>query len=388
MIWGLGLLALGVGFAYALTRKPLYPTAEPSARSGLEDSPLASRSARDRAPSAEPPAGNQDKQTGLYRVRVFVHPKYQGIIKNMKSEATPQATLTEVLKTKMLQNGFSEILVSLNDPTDTDYWTFIARLPKGSPIGFPSGSPLRIESMELIDEPTVQTDEYLSPLLDAGLTQSEVEAIQHALIYDNDEKHLGGFASTLEPEYPLAACLLYIKAKLALARSYGLGADHSRQSSLQSTIDSACSRNLIQALSDKSASLGPEVSSMWARFIPVVNNMSARHCDALMKKLDEVSVSQEMPPVIPNAAIQLAYATKRPELSLVEDRKKIGQKLKIISKVAGEGNQVALQAQNVVSRAEKLLERRSWVQWFRRIEDAKALGQGPPPGSLTRRHVD
>jgi len=50
------------------------------------------------------------------------------------------------------------------------------------------------------------------PVLDAGLSPSEVEAVTYALSREGQPENLLGFASTMEPAFPLAASLLRARA--------------------------------------------------------------------------------------------------------------------------------------------------------------------------------
>lgn len=391
MTLGLGLIILGFfgGVTYALTRKPS-PTSGnwnwnyESPRDRVEYMRTKLEHMTGRPWDIHDVVAGNDK-TSLYRVRVFVDPRYQRIVKDLKRSGSSQSFLTSVLKEKLLKLGFSSVLLATNDPTNTDLWTFLARAPNSPLRKEPDEkTPFRVLSIEPVLEPVIPAKEKHSTVLDNGLSVAEVEAVTHALAYDDDEKHLGGFASTLDPEYPMAAALLYAKAKLAAARSYGLGTGPEKTSDPLSIVDAACSKNVLEALRSHSAPLGQEVVLMWSRYEPVIFAMSAKHCAMFMDRLRSLK-SQDAPKPIPASAIQLAYASKRPELSRVEDRKKIGRKLHVISKAADAGVELAQTAQGSVTRAEKLLERRGWIDWYRRIENVKMSEKGPPPGSLTRR---
>ena len=52
------------------------------------------------------------------------------------------------------------------------------------------------------------------PGLDPGLTEPELFAIRRALVVETNPNHLVGFASSLSPQYPTAASLLYAKSAL------------------------------------------------------------------------------------------------------------------------------------------------------------------------------
>lgn len=51
-------------------------------------------------------------------------------------------------------------------------------------------------------------------VLDPGLTARELSAIRQALVRETNPNHLVGFASTLSPQYPAAASLLFAKSAL------------------------------------------------------------------------------------------------------------------------------------------------------------------------------
>ena len=369
------LVGLGIGLAlfsaYALTRK------SQTASFGAE------------------PLRPVDPKNKLYRLKVVVHPRYQEIVKAqapVDRGVSPQSYLTEVLSEKLRRVGFSEIVLAMNDPTDNRGWTFLARSYDRPVLDtrYQSDPSFRFVSIsDPIAEPLIKT-ETPDTILDKGLTSGEVQAIQHALAYDNDPKHLGGFASTLETDYPLAAVILRIKAKLATARAAGLGQSPLVKDDFEGTVDLVCSRNAVKLFREMTRGLGDSVEKMWTDYEPVTNALTAKHCDTLVRKIQtaktEAANKGPLTP-IPPAAIQLAYAQKRPQLSSVANVRKIVSKMKSISAAAEAGDENGQKAKDVMSRAEKLLERRAWVEWYRRIESVQNAQQekGPAPGSLTRK---
>lgn len=82
------------------------------------------------------------------------------------------------------------------------------------------------------------------------------------------------------------------------------------------------------------------------------------------------------------SAIQLAYATRRPELSLVASKKNLESKLKAIGRAASKGDPDGLLAKAALDRATRLIEMRGWVNWYERIQRATE-DDGRAPGSLT-----
>jgi len=120
--------------------------------------------------------------------------------------------------------GFGDVKLVTTDPTDRGVATIIARWMLSSSEVFDTAE-VRLFQIEAVQEPPGQVktsgDERSYPMLDGGLTEHEADAVRWALMSDDDTKHLGGFASTLEPDFPIASSLLRAKAALANARSMG-----------------------------------------------------------------------------------------------------------------------------------------------------------------------
>lgn len=79
---------------------------------------------------------------------------------------------------------------------------------------------LRLDRTEALPPPS-EVQVVATESLDRGLTAREVEALRHALAEETNPKHLGGFASTFEPDFPIAASLLRAKEALVKRRSIG-----------------------------------------------------------------------------------------------------------------------------------------------------------------------
>ncbi len=137
----------------------------------------------------------------------------------------PSGALTQAdLQSRVESMGFSDTKLVTPDPTDRGVATLITRWMLDSSEVFDTPE-VKLFQLEAVQEPpaAVKTsgDETSHPALDGGLTGQDIEAIKWALISDDDAKHLGGFASTFEPDFPIAASLLRTKAALANARSMG-----------------------------------------------------------------------------------------------------------------------------------------------------------------------
>lgn len=75
--------------------------------------------------------------------------------------------------------------------------------------------------------------------------------------------------------------------------------------------------------------------------------------------------------LLPPAAMQLAFATMRPEQSMVSDKDAAIEKARAIHRLAGEGGDAA-KAKAQFDRAKRALERQKWVDWMRRKRQAES----------------
>lgn len=170
------------------------------------------------SPLALPPDGKVGRFFGLLR---------KGQLYRVWARV-PSETMTQTdLQAKVGQMGFGDFKLITPDPTDRSVATLIARWRLDSSEAFDTPE-VQLFQLQAVEEPpaNVKTsgDESLNPaaiVLDGGLTRQEIEALAWALINDEDAKHLGGFASTFEPDFPIASSLLRAKAALANSRSMG-----------------------------------------------------------------------------------------------------------------------------------------------------------------------
>jgi hypothetical protein len=140
----------------------------------------------------------------------------------------PSGAITQAdLQSRVEHMGFGDTKLVTPDPTDRSVATIITRWMLDSSEVFDTPE-VRLFQLEAVQEPPAnvktsgeQQGSTTHLCLDGGLTSQEVEAIRWALMSDDDAKHLGGFASTFEPDFPIAASLLRAKASLANSRSMG-----------------------------------------------------------------------------------------------------------------------------------------------------------------------
>ncbi len=137
----------------------------------------------------------------------------------------PSGAITQAdLQSRVEHMGFGDVKLVTPDPTDRSVATILARWMLDSSEVFDTPE-VHLFQLQSVEEPPANVKTSGSPethpQLDGGLTSQEVDAVKWALISDDDSKHLGGFASTFEPDFPIAASLLRAKAALANARSMG-----------------------------------------------------------------------------------------------------------------------------------------------------------------------
>jgi len=327
-------------------------------------------------------------QGQLYRFWMRVDPKMQRFMTRSPRSLsmTNEAFLAEAMKPIAMRLGFSEPLLVTHDPTDTSVWCVIARWssPAQEVLSARYVTPLQAIPVE---EPPMGARSSLSrsgghgiTVLDEGLTDDEVWAVTHALSKDDDTKHLGGFATTFEPDYPVTAGLLRVKSMLAAIRSY--------RSPSGSDKTAATSASLIGVLRKASLGLGEGVDRAWDRYDNLP--LGDKDQESLGKAVQALGVAHvkrvrgqgPRPERITPAALQLAFSTRRPQLSLVANPDGIIDKLRAISTAVKAGDPDAKKAQDRIAAATRYLERLQWVEWYKRNASLAQEG-GPAAGSLT-----
>lgn len=332
-------------------------------------------------------------QGQLYRFWMRVDPRMQRFMtRSPRSLAmTNEAFLAEAMKPIAMRLGFSEPLLVTHDPTDTSVWCVIARWSSPAQEILSARYVTPLQAIPVEEPPTggrsslgrtvTATSGPNTTVLDEGLTHDEVWAVTHALSKDDDTKHLGGFATTFEPDYPVTAGLLRVKSMLAAVRSY-------RAPSQKPEDGSASSDSLIGVLRKASDGLGAEVSRSWDRYAGMpLGQKDRQSLGHAVKALGAAHVQRlrgqaPKPERITPAALQFAFSTRRPQLSLVANPDGILEKLKAISAAVKAGDPDAKKAQERIAAATRYLERLQWVEWYKR---SASLGreEGPAPGSLT-----
>lgn len=157
---------------------------------------------------------------GFYRVWARVNPSYMQKVRGSFPGKDQQQQLSADLSKWLEKTGFSPVILAIQDPSESQVWSFLAYWSLSSREAFDAG-PLRLYQVQAVDEPpvTMVPPAEVPEKLDSGLLLDEIMAIQYALAKDVDPKHLTGFASVLSPEFPVAASLLRAKGYLVQANS-------------------------------------------------------------------------------------------------------------------------------------------------------------------------
>lgn len=163
----------------------------------------------------------QLRQGNLYRVWVKLPAEY--ITQLRASAVEGQKALIADIQRQVESYGFAHTLLVTQDPTDNGVATVLTRWDRPEHEVW-DADPVSLFHLESVEEPPAQAMLSIAPVpacLDEGLTPGEVEAIKSALETSVDPKHLTGFASTLEPYFPIAAGLLRAKAGVLVLRNAG-----------------------------------------------------------------------------------------------------------------------------------------------------------------------
>lgn len=172
------------------------------------------------------PSGEPGKFVGrlhkgqLYRIWVRVPIFYSEEVRRSAGADGQKALLADI-RGKVEGYGFKGTMLVTQDPTDNSVFTLVSRWGETDSELYDE-DPARVFMLEEVEEPPVLTTApaaVVPPSLDEGLTAGEIEAVKAALATNSDMKHLAGFATTLEPYFPLAASLLRAKAAMIGARS-------------------------------------------------------------------------------------------------------------------------------------------------------------------------
>jgi hypothetical protein len=140
-------------------------------------------------------------------------------------KVTDQGELERDLSGKVIDLGFSEVLLAGEDPTDPHVWTFLARWGQDGSEGA-NAPPLAVYALEeVLDVPVLDASFPRPPMiLDDDLTSDEAHAVAIALTEETDPVKLEAFSQAMIVDFPLAGMLLRGKAETIRLSSPSSGA--------------------------------------------------------------------------------------------------------------------------------------------------------------------
>jgi hypothetical protein len=356
----------------------------------------------------------------LHRVKVRVPLPFIDYVRRQGGEAGQQNLLSAV-EDHVESVGFDDTLLVMEDPTDATSFSLLTRRTN-EPI---TPDPLlSFRSVEPVEEPPASPNQSTidhPEALDSGLSLDEILMVRQVLLEDMNPRHLNGVAHCFEPFFPIAASLLRTKADLLDVRK-------TPESKTHKPLDQHV-RGRMRALWDRSRSLHKtnispsEMRSLQASRqaietlatqtrIPLkVMRDEVRRAVCLMveEDPDEMPKLARMPkPVVEAArktlvtltdlqtpawrrqlrivdpcrlniivlpdpskdgfvspsAVQLALSTSKPAASGV--LRPIKSPILYDQLLKAGGSERGMKARAQMERANRLLERRRWVDWWRR----------------------
>lgn len=369
---------------------------------------------------------------GMVRLRIRVPLTTQRQLSAMaKPPTTPEAHLTACLKRVVSDVAPARVLLAAHDPTDPETWSFILESSGGK-----LKAPLAVVSMEQVEVPRVDTRIFRHDELDERMTNDEATTVLYALRHDDNPKHLGGLAFTLEDDYPISAALLRAKARLqtlrmAARRKSGPLAPMPELEKAFKALDIPLEPYEHARMSlvgyKMPFKIVPAPEGAVEKFKSIENDDTigdlnrvlgafSRDPKKLGQKSDEVGTAMRVSPItvdaarsmvqvmpgmvvlidpskrklirpltrkpLTMAALQLAHSTRRPILSGVARPEAIKARYNQIGQDKAKGDKDAAEAQALLDRADKALSLRQWIEWYKRIQSVPK-SDGPPPGSLT-----
>lgn len=219
-------------------------------------------------------------ETKHYRLWLDVDPAYTTWWKaHAPSGVTPEAATREDLWERVQKTLHGKVLLVTRDPTSPNVFQVLVRA-QGTYRPAPPVRAVRLQQVQAPPEASAPSRVAgTSSPLDPTLTEEEVEAVRQALVTDRNPKHLGGFAVTLEPDFPIAASLLRAKAMLCDYASHGKRAAPAMQKRKEKLLTEARglfgiefgeARGGLEALQSATAGLGADAARSWEMFADVL----------------------------------------------------------------------------------------------------------------------
>lgn len=366
-----------------------------------------------------PPRANKDRPGQLYRLLVRVP---QGVTGAWRQDLGSQRAMLSRVGQHVAAMGYNSPLLVTQDPSENGYFTVLARRNTASrlsqrPLNAANTVSMSIAGTEAVEEPGRATEEETkAAAFDPGLTPQEAWAVKQAYLYNQNPRHLTGFASALEPFYPVSASLLRAKAQLMEER-VPMDAYHALkflESALtpmpanaatqvhaynfktyanSGTVPRQIARDeLKRAVTDlvdephNSLQGYPQeiqnLARCLVRFAPIhpegLGPWTTRHNLAGMGDatpgvwvVDQAALERAMPyeeedSFVSPSALQMILALQKPVWSKVNDKTRLQEVFAALAPDSGAPNDDKIKTRNQLERALRAIERQRWVGWYQR----------------------
>jgi hypothetical protein len=305
--------------------------------------------------------------------------------------------------------GMTDVRLVMQDPTDPSRITLIGRKARSATRDM-GQSPIVIEKYQEVEDPPTWPAVHALAIsgdglpVETGLSDDEARAVAVALASERNPRHLEGFAHTLDPFFPVAASLLRRQAILvepgADVRpdegSVDLAAVGRARASLKSGLPTELLnieiKRAASALSqgETPTNIPMGILDLGAKTLRKTHTCLAALADsptgeprgmgqspigtrAPVYVVDVEAMTLAAPPTgkedfVSPTSLQLALAAGKPKVSGVarfEKARSLFAELET-GNVPPEDRMQLLLARSMLEKAQRALERRRWVEWYRK----------------------
>lgn len=353
-----------------------------------------------RATATNPGASGQ-----LHSVEVSVPSDYVAALRvqgDANGQRAGQKLVLQDIGDRLATMGWQKPLLVTQDPTEPSRFTALTRV---------GGPPTRqddvvtITGAEPVTEPSYLDSVAGRPLsrdvrLDPGLTDLEVRTVRAALRVDDNPSHLDGFAASFEPFFPVTAGVLRaaaahpeLRGKILTLSGEGtpdLGAVAKAKQDLETyAAESGLPLGLVRDDVRRAASVmldGPADDPSRAVAVERVPGVILAAARAIVRGLDvgngdsvvlvdpkavrALMPGSESEAYVSPTAAALVVAGAKPKWAGVKHSERVA--LRFASLKTGD-NVADLLAASSLERAERAVERRRWLEWYRRVLGGAAV---------------
>jgi hypothetical protein len=355
-------------------------------------------------------------QAQYYRTIVRSTPAYVQRFRASNPERTQPALLADV-ESRLTRLGAQNVLTVMQDPTSETQFTVISQWRGAAPA---AGSPplkddvLQVASMQPVEAPPAALTKQGTKIpWDSGLLPDEVTMCENALLTERNPRHLHGIAATMEPYFPAAASILdakgdLVEKKVLMDRSASreleravvqcamspaqLTRIHQERDKLfafcqRAQIPEMVAREHVKrhasmlidpnARPDNAFPAGMALASLLPRTIQFQGRPMRIVCPFALREALPPDVEDG---ALNETAVQLALGSQKPKMAMIASEQQIPGRLKQLTGVGNiplnptrplsVGERKMLRAHANMERAKQAIERRRWVDWYRRRERA------------------